>query len=141
MAGSKNNIKNIEKISGGDHVVLFYEKESELIDAAFCFVMQSLKNGQKCIYIDEEKNHKMLLNKLENLFSGAKEFLNKDQLQLVIKEDIYGKASEFRADNMISLIEQKVIEAQKEGYKGLSITGELKEVINFEGGKKEIIKY
>lgn len=42
---------------------------------------------------------------------------------------------------MIQLIKEKAAVALEEGYSGLSITGELSWVLNFKGGKKEIIKY
>ena len=78
---------------------------------------------------------------MKNYELNIKDYLDRGQLKVVIKEDIYGDPSDFNAQKMIDLLEEKVIDAQSDGYSGLSITGELKGIVDFKGGKDEIIKY
>ena len=58
MAENIENIKNIRLIKPGDHAVLFYEDQEELLQAVHSFVKRSLKNKEKCIYIDSKDNQK-----------------------------------------------------------------------------------
>ncbi|RAK06930.1 PAS domain S-box-containing protein/putative nucleotidyltransferase with HDIG domain [Halanaerobium saccharolyticum] len=134
-------IENINLLDLGDHAVLFYEGNEELLSAIHAFIKGSLKNNEKCIYIDEKANQKKILAELNNSIGNIDDLLKSGQLQLFVLEKLYGNPDDFSADDMISLIETNVKLAKKEGYKGLSITGELKGVIDFNGGKEEIIKY
>jgi PAS domain S-box-containing protein/putative nucleotidyltransferase with HDIG domain len=134
-------IENISSINIGDHAVLFYEKNEELLPAVHSFVKRSLKNNEKCIYVDSKSNQKKILAELNKTLGNTDDFLKSGQLQVYNVEELYGDPEAFRADDMISLLKANVKLAIKEGYSGLSITGELKGVIDFKGGKEEIIKY
>lgn len=141
MAFNFTKIENISSINIGDHAVLFYEKNDELLPAVHSFVKRSLKNNEKCIYVDLKANQKIILAELNKTLGNIDDFLKSGQLQVYNVEELYGDPEAFRADDMISLLEANVKSAIKEGYSGLSITGELKGVIDFKGGKEEIIKY
>ncbi|RCW50416.1 HD domain-containing phosphohydrolase [Halanaerobium sp. ST460_2HS_T2] len=141
MTSNFKKTENINLISLGDHAVLFYEKDEEVLPAAYSFIKRSLKNNERCLYIDSEDNQEIILNELNNSMGNIDNFLKSGQLQVFDVEDLYGNPVNFSSDNMISLLEEKVKSSIKEGYTGLSITGELKGVIDFKGGKEEIIKY
>jgi len=141
MTSNFSETENINLISLGDHAVLFYEENEELLPAVHSFIKRSLKNNEKCIYIDSKDNQKKILAELNITFRNADDFLKSGQLQTFDVEELYGDPDNFSADDMITLIETNVKSAVKEGYSGLSITGELKGVIDFKGGKEEIIKY
>lgn len=137
----KNKIKNIELIIPGVHAVLFYEKEEEIIDTAPAFILNSLKWGQKVIYVDEKENQIKIEKILKKAGVEVDKYCKNKQLLFLNKEKIYGSAADFNADKMIRLLEENLIKAEAEGFKGLSISGELKGIIDFDGGKEEIIKY
>jgi len=141
MAFNFTKIENINLINLGDHAVLFYEENEEHLSAVHSFVKRSLKNNEKCIYVDSKANQKKILAELNKTVGNTDDFLKSGQLQVYNVEELYGDPGAFRADDMISLLKANVKSSIKEGYNGLSITGELKGVIDFKGGKEEIIKY
>lgn len=141
MVVNFKKIENISLINPGDHAVLFYEENEELLAAVHSFIKMSLKNNEKCIYIDSKDNQKIILAELNISIGNADEFLENEQLQFFNVEKLYGDPENFSADDMISLLEENVKLAVEEGYTGLSITGELKGIMDFKGGKEEIIKY
>ncbi|MFN2340180.1 MAG: MEDS domain-containing protein [Halanaerobium sp.] len=141
MPETKVGIKNINLLAVGDHTVLFYKQESEKTNAAFSFIKYSLDNELKCLYIEEAEKQKRVKDQFVKSSIDLKAYLNSGQLIFLTKEEAYGGPSEFKVDDMINLIEEKVKKARKENFKGLSITGELTGIVDFEGGKEEIIKY
>ena len=141
MSDFSTEVIDIEKINLGDHAVLFYKEEIEMLNATAAFIKNSLKNNERCLYIDPSSMHKRIINFLKESIADLDYYLNTKQLLLLTKEDSYGDPSEFDAETMINLIIEEVKKAKKDGYKGFSITGELKEVVDFSGGKEEVIKY
>ncbi|SIR29683.1 MEDS domain-containing protein [Halanaerobium kushneri] len=141
MPNWEKEIKNIDLLSQGDHAVLFYEKNSDCLNSVRDFVINSLKENQKCYYIDQEENQELLLAELKNTDLDLEKYLETGQFLCLKKEEIYGTPSNFNAQKMLNLLEESVILAENEGYSGLSITGELTGVVDFSGGKEEIIKY
>ena len=135
------NIENINLIDSGDHAVLFYEKNEEILNSVHAFIKNSLENNERCIYIDGLENQNKILAELRNSFGNIDYFFESGQLQFYNVKEVYGDPENFIADDMISLLEDKAKSAVNEGYNGLSITGELKGIIDFTGGKEEIIKY
>lgn len=141
MANSPAEIIDLEKINLGDHAVLFYRDEVNMINTAAAYIKNSLENNEKCLYIDTEVIHKKIIGLLKNSISNFDYYLNSKQLLLLTRKESYGNPSEFDADAMIDLITAEVKKALDDGYNGLSITGELKGVVDFSGGKEEVIKY
>mgnify|MGYP006278950725 FL=1 len=141
MANSPAEIIDLEKINLGDHAVLFYRDEVNMINTAAAYIKNSLENNEKCLYIDTEVIHKKIIGLLKNSISNFNYYLNSKQLLLLTRKESYGNPSEFDADAMIDLITAEVKKALDDGYNGLSITGELKGVVDFSGGKEEVIKY
>ncbi|MEC9491091.1 MAG: HD domain-containing phosphohydrolase, partial [Halanaerobiales bacterium] len=97
-------------------------------------------------YIDEKENQKKIKKLLqitleENQLKKLKDYLESGQLNILSKEEVYGNPDDFKAEDMLGLLEDQVKSALKEGYRGFSISGELKGVVDFAGGKEEIIEY
>lgn len=141
MVNSSAEIENIEKIGPGIHAVLFYRRQSEVIQAVRSYLKISLENNEKCIYIDQQQNQKKVLNDLREMMTGFDKYLENEQLLVLSREEIYGDPSQFKAVDIIKLIKNFSSQAEKDGFKGLAITGELNGIMNFNGGKKEIIEY
>lgn len=141
MPDLKHEIKNMDLLTEGDHAVLFYEEKSEILNSVRDFIIHSLGKNQKCYYIDQADNQKLILAALKNSDLNLEKMLESGQLLCLEKEEIYGDPANFRAQEILNLIEKSVISAEKEGYSGLSITGELTGIVDFSGGKEEIIKY
>ena len=140
MSNNHFEINNMDRLNIGDHSVLLYEHEKDTILPLVSFIKSSLKRGEKCLYIKGDTNTELLKNKLENEVENFKKYINTKQLQFLTKEETYSLSDNFKADRMINKIKRISSEAKNEGYTGLSITGELSWVLNFENGDKELIK-
>jgi len=134
-------IDNMDKLKLGDHTVLLYEDEVNIISSLVSFIEASLKRGEKCLYIEGDADTKLLIATLKKQLDDYDRYLKNSQLHFLSKEETYALSNKFKADEMIDLIKEEADQALKEGFKGLSITGELSWVLNFENGKREIIDY
>lgn len=134
-------IDNLDKLKSGDHIVLLYKKTEEILSASVSFIKTSLDRNEKCLYIKGDLNIEILLNELRKQISKLDLYIQNGQLQILTKEETYALSDNFKAKEMIETLKKESINALEEGYKGLSITGELSWVLNFEDGKKEIIDY
>jgi PAS domain S-box-containing protein len=134
-------IANLDKLKSGDHIVLLYKKEKEIISASISFIKTSLARNEKCLYIKGDLNEEILINELRKQVSDLDLYIKNGQLQFLDKEETYALSNDFKAEEMIDTLKKESMNALAEGYKGLSITGELSWVLNFKDGKKEIIDY
>ena len=140
MANYKK-INNLDKLRSGDHTVLLYNEISEILPASISFIKASLQRNEKCLYIKGDLNIEVLLTELRKEISDLDLYIQKGQLQFLSKEETYALSKQFKAEKMIETLKKESTKAIEEGYQGLSITGELSWVLNFEDGKKEIINY
>lgn len=138
---SYKKINNIDKLKNGDHTVLLYETESEILSASVSFIKTSLKRNEKCLYIQGDLNIDGLLSELKKQIIDLDQYIKKGQLQFLTKEETYALSNHFKAEEMIETLKNESKKALEEGYQGLAITGELSWVLNFKGGKKEITNY
>src|SRR6056297_1929765 len=141
MKNTYEQIKNLHQAKKGDHIVLLYQEKEEYISSVIPFIKDSLKREEKCLYIDAKDNIENIKRILSNSIDDLKDYLESNQLQLLTKEQSYLMNKEFDSEKMIKLIKKEINKALKEGYKGLSMTGELAEVLKFKKGKQEIINY
>ncbi|HMA59474.1 MAG TPA: MEDS domain-containing protein, partial [Halanaerobiales bacterium] len=141
MENKYHKIDNLDKLQPGDHTVLIYEKEEDTHSSLVSFIRASLLRGEKCFYIEGDTNTEFLIKTLKKNMENFTQYIDSSQVQFLTKEETYALSKEFKADKMIKMIKDLTETALEEGYTGLSITGELSWVLNFEGGKEEIIEY
>jgi|GEM_PF-621353 len=134
-------IANLDKMKTGDHIVLLYKEEKEILSASVSFIKTSLDRNEKCLYIKGDLNEEILISELRKQVSNFDSYIENGQLQFLDKEETYALSDNFKAVQMIETLKKESINALEEGYQGLSITGELSWVLNFKNGKNEIIEY
>ncbi len=124
----------------GDHLVLLYESESNITETVVSYITNSLKNNHKFIYISGDTDTLMIINSLKqlNLYNS---FVESNQLLFLDKKDAYSKSGKFNPDKMKDLLIELAIDAQKEGYEGLAISGELSWVLDYDEGFDLINEY
>jgi len=138
---SFEDITKMNKLAVGDHSVLLYENESETIEPIISYIKSSLKRGEKCIYIEGDADTDLLIKKLKSETDNFDKLIKDKKLQFLSADETYALSDQFEADKMIKYLKELSCLAIKDGYSGISITGELSWVLNFKGSKEEIIKY
>lgn len=124
----------------GDHLVLLYEEEKEVVETIVSYIKARLLKNEKCIYIagDVETQHIIDALNEENMYEP---YLKKGQLFFVEKEDCYLKEGIFTPKKIIELLISHIKNAISEGFSGIAVTGELSFLIGYEKGIERIIEY
>ena len=138
---SFEDITKMNKLAVGDHSVLLYENESETIEPIISYIKSSLKRGEKCIYIEGDADTDLLIKKLKSETDNFDKLIKDKKLQFLSADETYALSDQFEADKMIKYLKELSCLAIKDGYSGISITGELSWILNFDNSKEELIKY
>ena len=133
------NLKNMQKIAPGDHLVFLYHSEDtgKMLAA---YITASLMRNERCMYVKGDTNTEMLLLNLSELMD-CEQAIKDGQLFILDKSEAYSKGGTFVPDRMIELLQNETNKAIDDGYSGLSVTGELSWVLDYEDGKERIIEY
>ncbi len=123
-----------------EHMVVIYDNENEIINILINYISLNLKNNYRCFYITGDTNTNLFLQKLKNSIDYRK-YLNKNQLVILNKEDLYVKDGTFSPDKMIDLLIRESRTAVSDGYNGLAITGEISWALEFNDGFEKILEY
>src|SRR6056297_159844 len=132
-------IKFMQKIDIGDHLVMLYRNgDTERIIAAY--VAASLMRNERCMYIKGDTDTEIMLLNLSELVD-YKQAIKDGQLFILDKSEAYSKHGAFVPDRMIELLQNEANKAIDNGYSGLSVTGEISWVLDYEDGRERIIEY
>lgn len=127
-------------VNPGDHLVVLYRNEEEAISSIVPYVTESILRGEKCIYITGMSNLNPIKDRLKEKFDLAKA-VEKKQFIILRNDEAYSKSGTFNPDKMIELLIEETNKAISEGFSGLSVTGEISWVLNYEDGFDRIIEY
>jgi MEDS: MEthanogen/methylotroph, DcmR Sensory domain/HD domain len=135
----KNNMTH-RMVNSGDHLVVLYRNEEEVVSTIVPYISESLLRGERCIYITGDANIELVTDRLAKVFDLEKA-LNDSQLVMLNNDEAYSKSGTFNPDKMIELLISETEKAIAEGFTGLSLTGEISWVLKYEDGFDRIIEY
>ncbi|MBK5254193.1 MAG: MEDS domain-containing protein [Peptostreptococcaceae bacterium] len=127
-------------VEPGDHMVLLYEDENEVVEPLVAYIAACINRNERCIYVSGDTNMELLIETLCKEIDYF-EALSKKQLMMLDKKDAYSKDGIFEPDKMILLIEELTTESIEMGYNGMAITGELSWLLEYGNGIDKIIEY
>lgn len=135
-----DKVVNSMYLKKGNHLVLLYETIDEMINIVSKYIIQSLRNNEKCFYIDSANEKDYLINFLKEKIE-LDEYLESKQLVFLDHCDAYSEDEEFVPNKMIDLLQKYSIQAINNGYEGIAITGELSCVLEYGDSINRIIEY
>ena len=132
-------LKNMQKIDTGDHTVLLY-KDENIENLVAAFIKASLDRKERCMYVKGDTDTEKMLVSLSGLLDTEKA-IEEGSLSIMERSEAYSKDGLFVPDKMVDLLKSEVQNALKDGYSGLSVTGELSWVLDYQDGRERIIEY
>ncbi len=132
---------SFEKLDLGDHIIIISDSEEEELSTVISFINIRLNKNEKCIYIAKQNRKDRVLKEVKAQIDSAKEYLKNGQLIILDSKDTYGNHSEFDPDKIIEMLIYECQKALKEGYNGLTITGEISRALKYKNGREKIIEY
>lgn len=135
-----NSDFNYDYLFPEEHMVLLYDDELEVINNLVPYIADNLKKNKKCIYITNESEVELVKQNLKLRLNFQKYIENK-QFCILTKSEAYSKNGKFEPDQMIAMIIEEVNEAIENNFDGLSISGELSWVLDYDDGFDKIMEY
>lgn len=132
-------LQQAEQIRPGDHMVILYEDEKEITEHLSAYIHASLERNERCIYITGDTDTGGILRELASLQDD--EGTGNGDFVILDRDEAYSRDGRFEPDRMIELIRSSTREALDDGYNGLSVTGEISWVLDYEDGRERIIEY
>jgi len=137
---SKNKLKGqFIKLNSSAHVIFVYKEKEEWLKVVSDFILSSIEKGEKCIFISDDYLDTEIKDKLKIDNVKLQELIDKEHLLFLTKKQIYKK--EFNEDQVISNFKKEAKKAKNNGYKGLSVTGDISTVLKQKINRKKIINY
>ncbi|MFP4016387.1 MAG: MEDS domain-containing protein [Halanaerobiales bacterium] len=72
-------LNDLKKIKIGDHLVLLYRAEEDIISPLLSCVKESLKRNEKCLYITGESNTEDILSTFHKNIPDLDQYIKKGQ--------------------------------------------------------------
>jgi anti-anti-sigma regulatory factor len=112
----------------GEHACCHFPDKDDRERLAAAFVRDGLQRGHRVIcFLDGDRTS--FDSRLEQLDPSLGPARSRGQLEVLSSRDAYITDGRFEPDRMVSMIRHETDRAQQDGYRGLSMTGEVPEGI------------
>ena len=123
-----NPMRYAEKLSLGDHAILFHEDEDTLQSIVFPFIRVGLLRNLAVIYLTSEKRLDYAVNDLEKNDIHAQDLERKGSFTIISSEDWFLHRGKGSADVTITNWMKLVKEKKGRGYDGLQVIVEVNNI-------------
>jgi PAS domain S-box-containing protein len=134
--------QKLKGLKPGDHLCCIYETDQEHRSVLAPYMKQGLEQGEKVLYIVDERTSDAILGYLREEGLDVTSYLEKGQLSIVSSTESYLKEEKaFDPDRMIALLREETGRALAEGYSALRVTGEMTWALKGSPGSDRLIEY
>lgn len=114
-----------EELGLGDHAAFFFRDNSERLDYVIPYMLNGLRNNERCVYIADENTVPHILAEFRWTGVDINEATGRGALSVVTKHDAYLRHGIFEPERMIADLDRDVRLALQSGFSGLRVTGEM----------------
>ncbi len=109
----------------GDHVCVFYEDESELLQFLVSYFLEGLHNGERCFCAQTPAMAANIEAALRSHCDATGEVLKPGALELHTTDEVYFSDSTFDPVTLMSLLKSSIADAVRQGFTGIRMAGEM----------------
>jgi PAS domain S-box-containing protein len=125
----------------GNHLCFLYETEEEHQAVLTPFLRQGLEQGEKVIYLWDQRVPETILGYLEGEGVDLEPCLRRGQLLFLSAPETYLDQGRFVPEVLVSLWQREVEKSLAEGFLGLRVTGEMTWALQSAPGVDRLIEY
>ncbi len=120
----RTGIDVIGDVPWGTHFCQFYEAGQDLIDILVPYFKEGLDAGEFCMWVTSEPLRvDQATAALKAAVPDLDDYINKGQIEILDYSQWYTRSGKFSADEVLKGWVDKLSKAQKQGFKGLRLTG------------------
>lgn len=133
MSDCSNIYMELNKIATHEHGCIVYETEEEWQEVIIPYIVQGLRNGEKCVYVLNQRSENYLCECLEAEGINVTEAVSSGQLLIIQTADVFGGNMPNNNDQIIKIYTEWLDSFLQEGYGVIRISSEeLFRVFNYE---------
>ena len=134
-------LRSASPVRPGEHACCHFARADDRERLAVAFVRDRLHRGDKVVYFFDGDDAAALVARLKRLDPGFEPAMTSGQFEIRRARDAYIPDGCFEADRMLALLRDEHDRAHAEGYSGLSVTGEMPDVISELPGGEQLGAY
>lgn len=135
-------LRQIEQLGNHDHICLIYRNQKEQFATAIPYMRIGLQRGDQCMYITDDNTKRKVIHAMKKDGIDVDTALKKRALIFATKNDSYLKGGSFDPDALIkNVLVKAALDAKKDGYSSLRITGEMTWALGSEPGNDRLVEY
>lgn len=108
-----------------DHFAIIYDNPDEQLNFIVPFLRLGMERGEKAVFIYDDNSAETVIEAMERHGVEVRAAVDSGALSIITKNDAYLKNGDFDADWMVDFLGQAVEGAKKEGFTGVSASGEM----------------
>ncbi len=113
------------RFKNGDHACLFYRTHDALRELLTPYVVEGLRNGERCFCAQKPDTNQRLLDDLRFLGIDADDAVRRGALELHTQDEVYFPQRRFEPSAMMDMLLRSVEDAAARGFTSLRTAGEL----------------
>ena len=125
----------------GDHTCVFYSDLEGLLEVLTPYVLEGLKNNQRCLCAQRADTLEALAADLQFLGVDVKKETRRGALELYDADRIYVPDGRFEPSTMITLLERSVRDSVGAGFSGFRAAGDLAWAVEGHNECDRLIEY
>ena len=130
-----------QALKQGDHVCAVYSSPDEQTEAMVQYIARGLKDGERCLYIVDDRAAPDILSRLGGSGVDVAAALDAKRFLLATSRETYLRNGTFNPDAMIRLLDGSQREALTDGCSGLRITGEMTWALGSDVWSERVVEY
>ncbi len=120
---SQNSVFRFKR---GDHTCVFYHKPDDLLGILEPYILEGLRQGEKCFCAQTAAMAKHLEAGLERAGVDVAREKKRGALQIISEKETYFPQGRFDCARLVQLLERSIELAVKDGFSGFRTAGELR---------------
>ncbi len=109
----------------GDHICVFYEDESDLLEFLTAYFLDGLRQGERCFCAQTPKMAKRIREALQAHSRRTGEAIRPGALELHTTDEVYFSGSSFDPPALMELLKASIADATAKGFTGIRMAGEM----------------
>ena len=109
----------------GDHICVFYDDHSELLQTICPYLVEGLLKGERCFCVQQPGFVPILLQSLASCGIDVDSVLKRRALEIHTQDEVYRPSGKFEPNQLMKMLETSIRAAREQRFTGLRTAGEL----------------
>jgi len=135
------NSSSVFQFKQGDHICVFYRDSSTLLETIAPYLVDGLRNGERCFCAQKAAMVPRLRLALETLGVDTHQEIKRGSLEIHTEEEVYFVNGKFQPEAIMETLERSIDESLRQGYAGFRTAGEMSWAVCGSSSCDQLLEY